>query len=72
MLMMRTVKISLIILKRAFADGGKESMAITNARLLGALIKSFPPGSNPIGLIKYAHGLNNICILANNAVLGNV
>lgn len=50
-------------------------MAITNARLLGALIKSFPPGSNAIGLIKYAHGLNytrNICILANIAVLGNV
>lgn len=50
-------------------------MAITNARLLGALIKSFPPGSNAIGLIKYANGLNynhNICILANIAVLGNV
>ncbi len=50
-------------------------MVITNARLLGVLINSFPPGSNATGLIKYAHGLNynhNICILANIAVLGNV
>lgn len=50
-------------------------MAITNARLLGALIKSFPPGSNAHGLIKYAHDLdctNNIRILANIVVLGNV
>lgn len=50
-------------------------MAITNARLLGALIKSFPPGSNAIGLIKYVHGLNynhNVCIPANIAVLGSV
>lgn len=49
-------------------------MAITNARLLGALIKSFPPGLNAHGLVKYAHDLNytsNIRIFANIVILGN-
>ena len=37
---------------RAMADKRAESMAITYARLLGALIKSLPTASNATGLIK--------------------
>lgn len=34
------------------ADKGVESMVVTNARLLGALIKSLPATSNTASLIK--------------------
>lgn len=36
------------------ADSRTDSMAITNARLFGALIRSLPATSNATGLIKYA------------------
>ncbi len=50
---MRTVRYPLDNRTWAFADWSAEAMAITNARLLGALIKSFPAGSSAAGLIKY-------------------
>ena len=70
--MSETSRTSVLGLIDSDAGSQDESMATTNARLLGALIKNLPPAAGQAGLIKHRVLTNNITTssaLALNSVL---